>query len=94
MIDKPSPQEIQAERDQAMQEYQAELDAVKARTAKLRAERMEREARGEFIKPVKAPKPIAAKPVNGAAKPARTKAKAPVKKTATKKSLKAKIAAE
>lgn len=84
MIDKPSPQEVQAEREAAMQDYHAELDAVKARTAKLRAERLAREASGEYVKPVKAPKPIVTK---AAPKPTRVKAKAPAKKSARIKTL-------
>ena len=43
---KPAPAEIQAERAQATKDYETELQAVRERTAKLRAERLARVAAG------------------------------------------------
>ena len=40
----PTPADVQAERDQATQDYFEEMQAVRERTAKLRAERLAREA--------------------------------------------------
>ena len=54
----------------AMQEYQAERLAVLARTAKLRAERLAREADGALQ-----PEPPKAKPPKAKTSQARTKAK-------------------
>jgi hypothetical protein len=80
MATKIPPAEVQAERNQATADYLDEQDALRARTAKLRAERLAREAAG--IKPVIVP----AKPAPVAAK---TKAK-----PAKAKAAKAKLAAE
>ncbi len=41
---KPAPAEVQAERDQATKDYFDDLQAVRERTAKLRAERLARAA--------------------------------------------------
>ena len=62
MIRKTTPQEVLAERNQATKDYINEQDAIRDRTAKLRAERLARDAE-ELRNPTpKAP------PVKGAAK--------------------------
>jgi hypothetical protein len=69
----PTPADVQAERNQATQDYNSEMQAVVDRTAKLRAERLKREADPNFT-PVAA---AAKKPAKKAApaKPAKAKAK-------------------
>jgi hypothetical protein len=62
MAKKVTPVEVQAERNQAMLDYQSDQDAIRARTAKLRAERLARDA--EELKNPKPKEP----PVKGAAK--------------------------
>ena len=70
MIRKPTPADVQAERNQATKDYINEQDAIRDRTAKLRAERMARDA--EELKNPTPKEP----PVKGAAKaPAVLKAK-------------------
>ena len=62
MAKKVTPVEVQAERNQAMLDYHSDQDAIRIRTAKLRAERMARDA--EELKNPKTKEP----PVKGAAK--------------------------
>jgi hypothetical protein len=57
LMRKPAPAEIQAERDQATRDYENDLQAVRDRTAKLRAERLARPP-----EPPAPPKKKAAKP--------------------------------
>lgn len=72
MVRKTTPQEVLAERNQATKDYLIEQDAIRDRTAKLRAERLARDA--EELRNPKPKEP----PVKGAAKvkaPAVLKAK-------------------
>jgi len=62
MAKKATPVEVQAERNQATLDYHSEQDAIRARTAKLREERLARDA-----EELRNPKPKAP-PVKGAAK--------------------------
>jgi hypothetical protein len=73
----PTPADVQAERNQATQDYNSELQAVVDRTAKLRAERLARESDPNFVPVAAAPKKAAKKAAP--AKPAKTKAKAKTK---------------
>lgn len=54
---KPAPAEIQAERDQASKDYETDLQAIRDRTAKLRAERLARDAEERKNPKPKAPGP-------------------------------------
>jgi hypothetical protein len=69
----PTPADVQAERNQATQDYNSEMQAVVDRTAKLRAERLAREADPNFAPVAAAPKKPAKKAAP--AKPAKAKAK-------------------
>ena len=64
MAKKVTPVEVQAERNQAMLDYHSDQDAIRIRTAKLRAERLARDA-----EELRNPKPKVDVPkVKGAAK--------------------------
>ena len=56
MIRKPTPADVQAERNQATKDYINEQDAIRDRTAKLRAERLARDAAAPAPAPKKAGK--------------------------------------
>ena len=71
----PTPADVQAERNQATQDYNSEMQAVVDRTAKLRAERLAREADPNFAPVAAAPAKKAAKTPAAAKKPAKAKAK-------------------
>jgi hypothetical protein len=72
MIKKPTPADVQAERNQAMQDYVNEQEAARILTAKLRAERLARDAE-ERANP-KPKEPVKAKGAKGAKGAAKVKA--------------------